>query len=111
MATLLTSEAKLRYMIQWFEEWTEMERNDFLHILIEECGPADVVQKLASKMKDLGNEIYDKPTLFRCRTKLFREWSSNWSREEKDKLLLTLKNADAVFAERYDEKISRIMRN
>ncbi|XP_068982426.1 uncharacterized protein C14orf119 homolog [Bombus flavifrons] len=110
MATLLTNEAKLRYIIQWFQEWSEMQRNDFLDILIEECGPVGLVQKLVSKMKDLGNdEIYDKPTLFRCRIKLFREWSSNWSRQEKDNLLLSIKNADAVFAQKYDEKLLTLM--
>lgn len=107
MATLLTNEAKLRYVKEWFQEWSEMQKNDFLDILIEECGPTDIVKIWLSKMKNLENRnrVYDKPTLFRCRIKLFREWSPNWSRQEKDHLLLSIKNADAAFAQKYDEKL------
>lgn len=110
MATLLTNEAKLRYMIQWFQEWSEMQRNDFLHILIEECGSVSLVERLISKMGHLEyDEIIDKPTLFLCRIKLFREWCSNWSQQEKDYLLSSIKNADAVFAQKYDEKLLTLM--
>ncbi|XP_020718687.1 uncharacterized protein C14orf119 [Bombus affinis] len=108
MTTILTNEAKLRYVIEWFQEWSEMQRNDFLDILIEECGPVGLVHRLISKMENLGNDEdfeYDRPTLFRCRVKLFREWSYNWSRQEKDFLLLSIKSADAAFAQKYDEKL------
>ncbi|XP_043581590.1 uncharacterized protein C14orf119 [Bombus pyrosoma] len=114
MTTILTNEAKLRYVIEWFQEWSEMQRNDFLDILIEECGPVGLVHGLVSRMENLGNDedlIYDRPTLFRCRVKLFREWSYNWSRQEKDFLLLSIKSADAAFAQKYDEKLLTLIRD
>lgn len=114
MTTILTNEAKLRYVIEWFQEWSEMQRNDFLDILIEECGPVGLVHGLISRMENLGNDedlIYDRPTLFRCRVKLFREWSYNWSRQEKDFLLLSIKSTDAAFAQKYDEKLLTLIRD
>ncbi|XP_050486602.1 uncharacterized protein C14orf119 isoform X2 [Bombus huntii] len=110
MATLLTNEAKLRYIMEWFQEWSEMEKNDFLDVLIEECGPPNLVHRLSSKMKHLAKIIDDKPTLFQCRIKLFRQWSQNWSQQEKDHLLSSIKNADAAFAQKYDEKILSLSR-
>lgn len=113
MTTILTNEAKLRYVIEWFQEWSEMQRNDFLDILIEECEPS-LVHGLISKMENLGSDeepVYDRPSLFRCRVKLFREWSYKWSRQEKDFLLLSIKSADAAFAQKYDEKLLTLIRD
>ncbi|XP_006621882.1 uncharacterized protein C14orf119 isoform X1 [Apis dorsata] len=111
MSTMLSNEAQLRYVIEWFQEWSEMQRNDFLDILLEQCGPSGLVNGLVSKMESLGhtNESDRPPSLFQCRVKLFREWSHNWSQQEKDYLLLSIKNTDAVFAEKYDEKLSTLV--
>lgn len=111
MSTMLSNEAQLRYVIEWFQEWSEMQRSDFLDILLEQCGPSGLVNGLLSKMESLGhtNESDRPPSLFQCRIKLFREWSHNWSQQEKDYLLLSIKNTDAVFAEKYDEKLSTLV--
>ena len=93
MSTMLSNEAQLRYVIEWFQEWSEMQRSDFLDILLEQCGPSGLVNGLVSKMESLGhtNESDRPPSLFQCRIKLFREWSHNWSQQEKDYLLLSIK--------------------
>lgn len=111
MSTILTNEVQLRYIIEWFQEWSEMQRSDFLDVLLEQCGPAGLVNGLVSKMESLGhsNESDRPPSLFQCRVKLFREWSHNWSQQEKDSLLLSIKNTDAAFAEKYDEKLSTLV--
>ena len=36
MSTLL-SQDQLRYVVEWFREWSEMQRQDFLEILAEKC--------------------------------------------------------------------------
>jgi hypothetical protein len=107
---MLSNEAQLRYMIEWFQEWSDMQRNDFLEILLENCGPSGLVNGLMTGMEKLGCEESDKPpNLFQCRIKLFREWSSNWSQCDKDSLLMTIKNMDSKFAEKYEEKLSALM--
>ncbi|KOC64690.1 Uncharacterized protein WH47_00193 [Habropoda laboriosa] len=111
MSTTLSNEAQLGYVIEWFQEWSEMQRSDFLDILLEQCGPSGLVNGLVSRMESLGhaNELDRPPSLFQCRVKLFREWSHNWSQEEKDSLLLSIKNTDPVFAEKYEEKLSTLV--
>ncbi|KAL0131066.1 hypothetical protein PUN28_002570 [Cardiocondyla obscurior] len=112
MSTMLSNEAQLRYMIEWFQEWSEMQRNDFLGVLLENCGPAGLVNGLVSGMEKLGCEGSDRPpSLFQCRVKLFREWSSNWSQYEKESLLSAIKNTDSTFAEKYEERLSSLTEN
>lgn len=109
MSTILSNEAQLRYMIEWFQEWSEMQRNDFLGILLENCGPSGLVNGLVAGMEKLDCEGSDRPpSLFQCRVKLFREWSSNWSQCEKDSLLAAIKNTDNKFAEKYEERLSSL---
>lgn len=105
----MSNETQLRYMIEWFQEWSEMQRNDFLGVLLENCGPSGLVNGLVAGMEKLGCEGSDRPpSLFQCRVKLFREWSSNWSQREKDSLLTAIKNTDSKFAEKYEERLSSL---
>ncbi|XP_076283836.1 uncharacterized protein LOC143210658 isoform X2 [Lasioglossum baleicum] len=113
MSALLSNEAQLRYVIEWFQEWSEMQRSDFMSILLEQCGPAGLVNGLVPRMETLGcAEGSDRPpSIFQCRIKLFREWSTNWSQQEKDSLISSIKNTDPVFAEKYEEKLSSLDTN
>ncbi|KAG7204027.1 hypothetical protein KM043_001886 [Ampulex compressa] len=108
MSTMLSNDAQLRYVVEWFREWSEMQRNDFLEVLMERCGPPGLVNGLVSGMETLGyaQDTDRPPSLFQCRVKLFREWSYNWSQQEKDSLLSSIKNIDSAFANKYEQKLS-----
>lgn len=60
----LTSEAQIRYILQWFGEFSELQREDFLPILVAaHSGKPD---QLASTLASLTCD--DKPvSLFQCR--------------------------------------------
>lgn len=108
MSTTLSNQAQLRYMVEWFQEWSEMQRGDFLGILLERCGPADLVNGLVSGIEGLGckEEGSRPPSLFQCRVKLFLEWSQNWNQQEKDGLLSSIKNIDPKFAEKWERRLT-----
>lgn len=60
----LTSEAQLRYMLQWFGEFSELQREDFLPILAAARGGQP--DQLAATLAALSCQ--DKPvSLFQCR--------------------------------------------
>ena len=105
MSTNLSNDAQLRYIIEWFQEWSEMQRGDFLGILLEK---SSLVNGLLSGIEGLCSKVdLDRPpSLFQCRVKLFREWSQNWSQQEKDTLISSIKNIDPKFAEQYDQRLS-----
>ncbi|CAG4986755.1 unnamed protein product [Colias eurytheme] len=96
----LTSEAQLRYMIQWFEEFSELQREDFLPILAAAHG--DKPEQLAAGLASLTCE--DKPvSLFQCRIKLFNEWFPTWAEEQRDRLLKAVTEIDVEFGNKLQD--------
>ncbi|XP_063981842.1 uncharacterized protein C14orf119 [Diachasmimorpha longicaudata] len=103
----ISNQAQLRYLVEWFQEWSEMQRGDFLGVLIACCGPRDLVNGLVPTIENLNcNEEGARPaSLFQCRVKLFREWCQNWSQQDKESLLTSIKNIDPKFAEKYERRL------
>ncbi|XP_028982341.1 uncharacterized protein C14orf119-like [Diachasma alloeum] len=103
----ISNQAQLRYLVEWFQEWSEMQRGDFLGVLITCCGPRDLVNGLVPSIETLNcNEEGARPaSLFQCRVKLFREWCQNWSQQDKESLLTSIKNIDPKFAEKYERRL------
>ncbi|CAI6355650.1 unnamed protein product [Macrosiphum euphorbiae] len=97
--------AQVRYMLQWFGEWSEMERGDFLPVLVHGFGcNGSAANGLPSIMETLCKEEGRPLSLFKCRIKLFTEWVQTWSDEDKDSFLSGIRSMDTDFAERYDQK-------
>lgn len=63
----LTLDGEIRYIIQWFNEWSELQREDFLPIFV------DYLKANGTHMNGLVSEMAnascaDKPmSLFQCR--------------------------------------------
>jgi len=98
-------DAQLRYTVQWFHEWSEMQRDDFLPILTQKFAPASYVNGLISGMDSLGCGQGRPPSLFQCRVKLFREWVDGWSQAEREQLLSHIKSMDPAFHARVQEEL------
>jgi len=97
--------AQVRYMLQWFGEWSEMERGDFLPVLVHGFGcNGSAANGLPSIMETLCKEEGRPLSLFKCRIKLFTEWVQTWSDEDKDSFLSGIHSMDTDFAERYEQK-------
>ncbi|XP_058792422.1 uncharacterized protein C14orf119 [Phymastichus coffea] len=106
MSTALSNQAQIRYVIEWFQEWSEMQRDDFVGILLERCSSTILVNGLLTGIENLGKENPNRPpSLFQCRIKLFREWSQNWSDQEKEMLVISIKHMDPKFAEKYEQRL------
>lgn len=97
--------AQVRYMLQWFSEWSEMERGDFLPVLVHGFGcNGNAANGLPSIMETLCKEEGRPLSLFKCRIKLFTEWVQMWSDEDKDSFLSGIRSMDTDFTERYEQK-------
>uniref|UniRef100_A0A182PPY5 Uncharacterized protein n=1 Tax=Anopheles epiroticus TaxID=199890 RepID=A0A182PPY5_9DIPT len=100
----LTVDGELRYVVQWFEEWSDFQREDFVPYLVsyltQQAGGMVYVNGLISAMAQI-NPGQDKPmSLFQCRVKLFNEWCPKWPEEFKSKLLERLEQSDSAFGAR-----------
>ncbi|RZF42477.1 hypothetical protein LSTR_LSTR004396 [Laodelphax striatellus] len=101
-------QSQIRYITQWFHEWSEMQRSDFLPILADKFGGKGYVNGLLPGMDSIGC-LEDKPlNIFQCRVKLFKEWADNWGQQERDQVLGHIKAMDPEFIRKYEEEISGI---
>ena len=101
--------AQIRYIVQWFQEWGEMQRSDFLPVLLKKFEDTKGnVNGLISSL-DSCNVEDRPPSLFQCRIKLFNEWSENWTQSEKDQLLNELKSIDEEFYGKFEKRVNGIV--
>lgn len=102
-------DAQLRYTVQWFHEWSEMQRGDFLPILAQKLAPGSYVNGLLSGVESLScNENGRPPSLFQCRVKLFRDWFETWSPAEREQLLGHIKSMDPAFHTKILEELEAL---
>lgn len=100
----LTADREFRYIVQWFSEWSDFQREDFVPVLASYLAgtpgstgtKTPYINGIIGGMANLSGQ--DKPmSLFQCRVKLFNEWSSKWPESHREKLLERLTELDADF--------------
>lgn len=101
----LTIDGEIRYIIQWFHEWSELQREDFVPVFVEYLKVDEgYVNGLVAGLNTASCE--DKPlSLFQCRVKLFREWSQKWPAATKDRLKEKLKELDNGIMDKIEEEL------
>ncbi|XP_050438625.1 uncharacterized protein C14orf119 homolog [Adelges cooleyi] len=98
--------AQIRYLLQWFGEWSEMERGDFLPVLVQGFGANNgSVNGLLPLMESLCTQDGRPLSLFKCRIKLFTEWVQSWSDDDKESFLNGIRSMDTDFAQLYEQKV------
>lgn len=96
----LSSEVQLRYLLQWFSEFSELQREDFLPVLA--AAQQEKHDELANALAALNCQ--DKPvSLFQCRVKLFNDWYPTWSEEERFRLMKGVTEMDSDFAKKVQQ--------
>ncbi|CAG9862917.1 unnamed protein product [Phyllotreta striolata] len=108
--TMLSADAQIRYLVQWFREWSELQRSDFLPILAEKYANKAYVNGILNSMSNI--DCRDKPmSLFECRVKLFKEWFVQWTAEQKHNFINQISEIDAKFAEKLEGEIHNGVEN
>jgi len=102
----LSNESEFRFIVQWFCEWSELQRDDFVPVLVEYLTQDSTTSEI--HMNGMVNSIVinDKPmSLFQCRIKLFREWSPKWPIEFRHKLKEKIIEMDSNVGEKIINEI------
>ncbi|KAH0817792.1 hypothetical protein GEV33_004996 [Tenebrio molitor] len=101
---MLSTEAQMRYLIQWFHEWSDLQRSDFLPIMAEKYTNKAYVNGIVNSIANVN--CREKPmSLFECRVKLFKEWFGQWSTEQKENFLKQISEIDTSFAEKLNGEL------
>lgn len=106
----LTADREFRYIVQWFSEWSDFQREDFVPVLAtylaqgNPSGPV-YVNGIISGMANVSGQ--DKPmSLFQCRVKLFNDWSTKWPESNREKLLEKLIEIDPDFGKLVHQELA-----
>ncbi|KAG5673684.1 hypothetical protein PVAND_003709 [Polypedilum vanderplanki] len=95
----LSPEAEFRYFLTWFREFSEYEKSDFMNILIQW-----LLKTNEAHLNGIESNC-SKPTIFHCRMKLFREWSSKWNDQLRSKFIEKLNELDPDFVLKMNEML------
>lgn len=76
-STALSSDVQIRYLLQWFSEWSDLQRSDFLPILAEQLASLSNTVHMNGVVNSLANATCeDKPmNLFQCRVSITRNFN------------------------------------
>lgn len=89
------------YLLNWFGEYSDLQRDDFLHVLAEKYTPFGLAGDgtLGLSHLTIGNPDAP-PSLFQCRMSLFDQWFQGWSDEDKASFLDRLRSLDPEFIDK-----------
>ncbi|XP_045606263.1 uncharacterized protein [Procambarus clarkii] len=99
-----TTVDQVNFLGQWFFTWSEMQREDFLPILVQAYHPKDHINGLLGGIDSLHVQGR-RPSLFDCQVKLFHEWFGTWTENDRNRLLEHLREIDPDFMTQFDKKV------
>ncbi|RWS29090.1 uncharacterized protein B4U80_01006 [Leptotrombidium deliense] len=104
----ITRSQELNYLLTWFAEFSEMQKDDFLQILVNKYGATESHDGETVANGVCGMQVTERPpSIFKCRMKLFNEWFENWNEEEKKDFLTRVKNVDEQFMELFHKTMDK----
>jgi len=96
----LNNDQQMNYLIAWFNDWSDLQKEDFVPVLAE---------KMSSKWASINGITEDMErlttrhvSLFQCQVNLFKDWVIGWSDDQKNYLNLRLKDIDQNFSKKYE---------
>jgi len=100
----LNNDQQMNYLLAWFNNWSDLQKEDFVPVLAEKMSSKwAAVNGMTEDMKNLAMSNGGRPiSLFQCQVNLFRDWVMAWSDDQKNYLILRLKDIDQAFSKKYE---------
>ena len=98
----LDNDQQMNYLIAWFNDWSDLQKEDFVPVLAEKMsskwaainGLTDDMQKMTTSARPV--------SLFQCQVRLFKDWVVTWSDDQKNYLIMRFKDIDQAFSNKYE---------
>jgi len=101
----LNNDQQMNYLLAWFNNWSDLQKEDFVPVLAEKMSSKwAAVNGLTEDLKTMmavtnsGRPV----SLFQCQVNLFKDWVVAWSDDQKNYLILRLKDIDQGFSSKYE---------
>eukprot|EP00092_Neocalanus_flemingeri_P012406 GFUD01013374.1.p1 GENE.GFUD01013374.1~~GFUD01013374.1.p1 ORF type:complete len:217 (-),score=68.79 GFUD01013374.1:578-1228(-) len=100
----LNNDQQMNYLLAWFNNWSDLQKEDFVPVLAEKMSSKwAAVNGLTEDMKEMCVTNLGRPiSLFQCQVNLFNDWVLAWSDDQKNYLILRLKDIDQAFSKKYE---------
>jgi len=100
----LNNDQQMNYLLAWFNNWSDLQKEDFVPVLAEKMSSKwAAVNGLTEDMKSMAVTNSGRPvSLFQCQVNLFKDWVVAWSDDQKNYLILRLKDIDQSFSSKYE---------
>ena len=90
----LDNDQQMNYLIAWFNDWSDLQKEDFVPVLAEKMsskwaainGLTDDMQKMTTSARPV--------SFSQCQVRLFKDWVVTWSDDQKNYLIMRFKDID-----------------
>ena len=97
-------QTQMSAVIHWFSNWTYHQRDEFMTNLVHKAVP-NKLMTIVDSMSSL--DVTDcEETMFACQLRLFGQWFSSWTDDQRNSFLEHLSNFDTTFVDQLNCKIA-----
>jgi len=99
----LTNDQQMNYLLAWFNNWSDLQKEDFIPVLAEKLSSKwAAVNGVSDSLSSLTLDNNRPPSLFQCQVKLFTDWVVVWSDDQKNYFIIRLKDIDPGFSKKFE---------
>jgi len=101
----LSNDQQMNYLLSWFNNWSDLQKDDFVPVMAETMSSKHAhLNGITTSLSNLNclDSVKRRPSLFDCQMTLYREYVRSWSDDQKNYLILRLKEIDSVFGRKYE---------
>jgi len=105
-------DSEFRYIINWFRDFSEYEKADFMAILIQWLlKNSEICVNGMSDDSSMASSQDGKPlSIFLCRVKLFKEWTPRWPDQLRSRLIDKLNEIDSEFGLKLNQELEEALK-
>ena len=97
-------ETQMSIVMHWFANWTCLQRDEFMSDLVHKAVPNKLLT-IVNSMSSLGVTDCEQ-TMFACQLRMFGQWFSAWTDDERNSFLERLSVVDTTFVDLLNCKIA-----
>jgi len=99
------AQTQIASVIHWFASWTHSQRDEFMTDLVYKAVPHKLLT-IVDSMNSLGVSDDCEQTVFACQLRLFGQWFSAWTDDQRNSFLERLSDVDTSFVDLLNCKIA-----
>lgn len=97
-------QTQMSTVLHWFMNWTRAQQDEFMTDLVHKAVPNKLIT-IVDSMNCMAVDD-DEQTMFACQLRLFSQWFSAWTDDQRNSFLGRLSDVDTTFVDMFNSKIA-----